>query len=194
MIVDGSCGKRRSIIRPSRREQVLHHMIINILSPIFLRPMYNHVHAAILGRGCLSGKKTLEKWIKRDYKGTKYYLKMDIRKYFESVPHEILKAKLAKIIKDKRFLTLVNNTIDIKCNGKYLNKGIPLGFYTSQWYANFYLTGLDHYIKEKLHAPYYMRYMDDMVILGGNKRKLIKIQQAIAEYLKENLGLTMKEN
>jgi len=71
--------------------------------------------------------------------------------------------------------------------------GLPLGFYTSQWLANWYLTELDHYIKEVLKAKYYVRYMDDMVIFGSNKRELHKIRIAIDAYLHEKLGLRLKE-
>lgn len=77
---------------------------------------------------------------------------------------------------------------------KVVDTGIPLGFYLSQWLANWYLTELDHYIKEDLGAEYYIRYMDDMVIFGPNKRKLHKIRKEIEEYLKNNLGLEMKRN
>ena len=113
---------------------------------------------------------------------------MDIRKYFESIPHDILKAKLSRIILDKDFLKVVNTIIDVQ------EIGLPLGFYTSQWLANFYLTDLDHFIKEELCAKYYVRYMDDMVILGGNKRQLHKMRQEIEKYLNEILGLQMKDN
>ena len=71
-------------------------------------------------------------------------------------------------------------------------KGVPLGYFTSQWFGNFYLKALDHYIKEKLHAEHYMRYMDDMVILGKSKKKLHKIRKAIEMYLNDNLDLELK--
>lgn len=73
-------------------------------------------------------------------------------------------------------------------------QGLPLGFYTSQWLANWYLTDLDHYIKENLGAVHYMRYMDDMVIFGANKRKLHKMRIAIESYLNKSLGLQLKDN
>ena len=115
---------------------------------------------------------------------------MDIKKYFDSIPHDILKAKLANLIHDERFLNVLNRIVDAG-NG---DKGIPIGFYTSQWIANWYLTGLDHYIKEKLHADFYIRYMDDMVIFGSNKRVLHKMRKAIVAYLHDNLGLELKDN
>lgn len=73
-----------------------------------------------------------------------------------------------------------------------MRKGVPLGYFTSQWFGNFYLKALDHYIKEGLHAEHYMRYMDDMVILGKSKKKLHKIHAAIETYLNENLDLEIK--
>ena len=72
--------------------------------------------------------------------------------------------------------------------------GIPLGFYTSQWLSNWYLQGLDHFIKEQLCAVHYMRYMDDMVVFGSNKRVLHRMRQAISDYLEMELGLELKAN
>lgn len=120
----------------------------------------------------------------------KYCLKMDIRKYFDSIPHDILKAKLAKLIHDEKFLAVLNEIVDATGT----DKGIPIGFYTSQWFANWYLTELDHYIKEVLHVAYYIRYVDDMVIYGSNKKFLHRVRKAIATFLKERLGLEMKSN
>ena len=71
-------------------------------------------------------------------------------------------------------------------------KGVPLGYYTSQWFGNFYLKALDHYIKEELHVKHYMRYMDDMVILGKNKKKLHRMLESIKTYVKTKLDLELK--
>ena len=187
-IHDGVRQKERDIIVPSLKEEVLHHMLINVLKPIFMKPLYEHSYGSIPGRGAHTAKKFISRWIKNDVKNTKYVLKMDIRKYFDSIPHNILKDGLSKIIKDKRFLNILFEVIDIT------DVGIALGFYTSQWLANYYLTGLDHCIKQELGAVYYVRYVDDMVILGPNKKKLHKIKDLISTYLKENLGLDMKQN
>ena len=187
-IYDGIRRKERVIIVPSLKEQILHHMIINILKPIFLKSMYRHSYGSIPDRGGFLGKNYVKKWITKDIKNTKYVLKMDIKKYFDNVSHDVLKKKLSKIIRDKKLLSVLNEIIDTT------EKGIPLGFYTSQWFANFYLTSLDHYIKEKLGATYYIRYMDDMVVFGSNKRKLHEIRKQILEYLNAELELDMKEN
>lgn len=187
-IYDGISRKKRLITVPCYKEQIIHHMVMNILMPIFKHGMYEHSYGSIPNRGAHKGRKFIEKWIKHDRKNVKYCLKMDIKKYFNSIPHNVLKEKLNKIISDKHFLNLLYKIIDVN------DIGIPIGFYTSQWFANWYLQDLDHYIKEILHAKYYMRYMDDMVIFGSNKRKLHQIRKCITEYLENNLGLHMKEN
>lgn len=187
-IYDGISRKKRQIIVPEYDEQVIHHMAANVLIPIFSKGMYEHVYGSLPKRGAHKAKKTIEKWIRTDPKNCKYCLKMDIKKYFNSIPHDILKEKLARIIHDKKFLKLLYKIIEVQ------PEGIPLGFYTSQWLANWYLEGLDHYIKEELGAVYYVRYMDDMVIFGPNKKKLHKMREKIEEYLENRLGLKMKEN
>ncbi len=187
-INDGISRKRRTIIVPWYKEQVIHHMLVNCLKPIFLKGMYEHSYGSIPDKGVHSAKKQIEAWIKHDPKNVKYYLKMDVKKYFNSIPHDILKRKLKERIRDERFLSVLLEVIDAT------ETGIPIGFYTSQWLANWYLTGLDHYIKEDLKAVHYVRYMDDMVVFGANKRKLHKIQKSIQAYLETELGLTLKEN
>lgn len=209
IIHDGISQKQRTILIPTIREQIIHHMIMNILIPIFMKGMYEHSYGSIPERGALkgrvnrrrkgkktckqktqSGQDTIQKWIDRDPKGMKYVLKLDIRKYFDSIPHRILKAKLAKLIKDKEFLGILNTIIDVKEDGV----GIPIGFYTSQWFANWYLTELDHYITQLQGVSHYIRYMDDMIIFGSNKKTLHKIKALIEGFLRMKLGLELKGN
>ena len=187
-IYDGIQRKKRTIIVPSFREQIIHHMVVNVLKPIIMKPMYEHSYGSISKRGGTMGMKRIKRWLAHDYKNTKYCLKMDIRKYFDSVPHEIVVRRLKAQIHDERFLKILLEIINVN------EQGLPLGFYTSQWLANWYLTDLDHFIKEKLGAVHYIRYMDDMVIFGSNKRKLHKMRITIENYLEYNLGLTLKGN
>lgn len=187
-IYDGIRRKKRTIIVPNFYEQVVHHMIVNTMMPIFMHGMYEHSYGSIPKRGAHKGKKTVERWIRNGGKDCKYCLKMDIRKYFDSIPHEILLCKLRKVIRDDRFMAVMEEIVSV------LPKGIPLGFYLSQWLANWYLQDLDHYIKEVLHAKFYIRYMDDMVIFGGNKRVLHDMRKGIEIYLKDRLGLDLKDN
>lgn len=189
-IYDGIRRKQRKIIVPTVQEQIIHHMIVNVLKPIFMKSMYEHSYGSIPGRGAHLGKKRIEKWIRHGGKNCKYCLKMDIKKYFDSIPHDALKEKLSDLIHDRRFLKILFEIIDAVPG----DRGIPIGFYTSQWFANWYLTELDHYIKQELHAIYYIRYMDDMVIFGPNKRELHEIREQIEDYLHGILGLEMKDN
>lgn len=187
-IYDGISRKERVIIVPTMEELIVQHNVVNALKPMFCRGMYEHTYASLPGRGAHKGKQVIEKWIRTDSKNCKYVLKMDIRHFFDSVPHDILKAKLRKTIHDEKMLDLLFRIIDVT------EVGIPLGFYTSQWLSNWYLQGLDHYIKEKLAAAHYMRYMDDMVVFGSNKKVLHRMRQAIADYLIDELGLELKDN
>lgn len=189
VINEGTHHKVRRIRKPHfKYDQIIHHCIIQVLQPIFSKPMYEYSCGSIPKRGAHYGKKRIEKWLRNDVKNTKYVFKMDIKHFYESVDKEILKQMLERKIRDRQAMELINKVID-SCE-----RGLPLGNYTSQWFANFMLTPLDHYIKEQLHAKYYMRYMDDMVIFGRNKKELHKIHKEIEKYLKEKLKLKIKEN
>lgn len=187
-IYDGIQHKKRTIVVPRIEEQVIHHMIVNTLAPILRKSMYKHSYASLSGGGIHNGAKQVKKWLKHDRRNTKYFLKLDVKSYFASIDREILYGMLEKKIHDRRFLDVLR-TVIMTPEGT----GIPLGFYTSQWFANYYLTGLDHYIKNELGATYYIRYMDDMVIFGSNKRKLWKVLDGIREYLSK-LNLRLKGN
>lgn len=186
-IVDGISGKRRFIIIPTIQEHIIQHAIINVLKPIFMKGMYEHSYASIPGRGCHKGMKTIKKWIRHDRAGIKYCLKMDIKQYFNSISQEVLINMLEQKIHDKRFMSLIYSVISTTITG------IPLGFYTSQWFANFLLQKLDHYIKETLKVKHYVRYMDDMIIFDSNKRKLHHVRNAVEDYI-NGIGLRLKEN
>lgn len=187
-IRDGITRKERVIIVPTLEELVVQHCICNALKPMFFKGMYEHSYASLPKRGAHKAKKVVEKWIQHDPKNTKYVLKMDIHHFFDSISHEVLKDMLCKYIRDDEMLRLLFEIIDVT------ETGLPLGFYTSQWLSNWYLQKLDHYIKEELHAVYYVRYMDDMVIFGPNKKVLHKMRRQIENYLSENLRLKLKKN
>ena len=187
-IRDGTSQKERWIIVPTLEELIVQHCICKALEVMFWKGMYKHSYASLPGRGAHKAKRVIEKWIDKDPKNVKYVLKMDIHHFFDSIPHEIIKAKLARKIHDDRMLDLLFKIIDV------VDNGIPLGFYTSQWLSNWYMQELDHFIKEKLHSVYYVRYMDDMVIFGPNKKVLHQIRLAISEYLGIDIGLELKDN
>jgi hypothetical protein len=122
-----------------------------------------------------------------DIEGTKYCLKLDVKKFFPSIDNQILKNLLRRKFKDSRLLLLLDEIIDSA-------KGVPIGNYLSQYFANFYLTYFDHWIKEKKQVKYYFRYCDDMVILSGDKHWLHLLREDIQNYLLNQLNLTLKNN
>ncbi|MCR5790379.1 MAG: RNA-directed DNA polymerase [Lachnospiraceae bacterium] len=189
IINEDSSKKNREIVKPHfAYDQIIHHAVIQVMEPIFLHGMYEYVYGSVPRRGSHKGAKRIRKWMMSDQRGTKYCFKYDIRHFYASVDKEILKGKLQRIIRDDKMLRLLFRIIDGN------DPGIPLGYYTSQWFANFYLQDLDHYIKQELHAKYYVRYADDMVIFGPNKKDLHKMQAAIELYLNERLHLRMKRD
>lgn len=181
--------KERTIVKPNfKYEQVVHHVVVQAIRPGIEKGMYPFVLGSIPGRGQHMGAKQITKWIRSDIPNTKYVLKMDIRHFFESVDHLVLKEWLSKKFRDEYILELLFLIIDA------IEIGLPLGFYTSQRFANFLLQPLDHYIKEKLHVKYMTRYMDDIVCFGRNKKELHKVRLAISNYLETELHLELKGN
>lgn len=187
-IIDGAKHKVRLIYVPTLEELVVQHAAVNALKPVFYQGMYEHSYASTPGRGPHDGKRVIEKWIKNDPKNCKYVLKMDIHHFFDNISIPRLKAKIAKYLRDKEMIRLLYQILD-SVDGR-----LPLGFYTSPWLANWYLKDFDHFVKEQLKATHYVRYMDDMVIFGNNKKILHKIRRAISDYLAVELGLHLKDD
>lgn len=187
-IRDGSSGKERTIYKPRYfPDQIIHWALMLQLQPVFMHGMYAYTCGSIPGRGTSYGQKALRKWLDRDYGGTKYCLKMDIAKFYPSIDGEVLKGLLRQRIKDPGCLWLLDAIIDSN------RQGLPIGNYTSQWLSNFFLQGLDHFVKEQLGAKHYLRYVDDLVILGPNKRTLHRVRVAIGAYL-ASLRLQLKQD
>lgn len=182
-----SCKKTRELLKPTYLyEQPAHHALIRAIMPALMRGMYDLSCGSIPGRGPHYGKRFVEKWIRNDPKNCKYVSKFDIRHFFQSIPHRRLKKALKKKIRDRVILKKLFAVIDC------CKQGVPIGFYTSQWFGNFYLTPLDHYIKEKLHVKKMIRYADDVVCFGRNKKILHEARRKIEQFLNEELGLKMK--
>lgn len=186
-IKDGAHAKERTIYKPNYYpDQIIHWALMLQIEPIISRGMYEYTCGSVPKRGTSFGQKTLRKWLDKDKKSTKYCLKMDISKFYPSVKNEILKRHFRRVIKDDACLWLIDTIIDSA-------EGLPIGNYTSQWFSNFFLQGLDHFIKEEIRVKYYIRYVDDLVLLGSNKKKLHRAKDEIADYL-ISIGLSLKEN
>jgi len=119
-----------------------------------------------------------------------YFLKLDIRKYFDTINHEVLKKQLRRLIKDKRVIYLLDGIID--SYETLPGKGVPIGNLTSQFFANMYLAGMDHFILEKLNPCGYCRYMDDFVIWGSSIAQLENIYQNLKIFINNELNLIVK--
>ena len=178
--------KERIIFRLPFRDRIVQHAIMNILEPIWVPVFIHNTYSSIKGRGIHAVVRDLKRDLK-DTENTEFCLKLDIRKFYPSIDHEILKTVIRKKIKDERLLLLLDGIIDSA-------PGVPIGNYLSQFFANLYLSYFDHWLKETLKVKYYYRYADDMVILGATKPELHKIRVEIDHYLKENLNLDVKDN
>lgn len=178
--------KEREIYRLPYSDRIVHHAIMNILEPIWVSVFNSSTYSCIKGRGVHGALNAVKKDIASDLEGTKYYLQMDIRKFYPTIDHEILKGIVRKKIKDKDLLLLLDEIISSA-------PGVPIGNYLSQYFANLYLAYFDHWIKEEKKVKYY-RYADDMVIFSSNKESLHQLFQEIKAYLFDNLKLEIKGN
>lgn len=186
MISDGLSGKVRELQIPSfYPDQCSHHAIVQILKPIIEKSSYYWSCANIPQRGIDRACKGVERATVRDLKHAKYCVKLDIHKFYPSIPHDRLKSRLREKIKDEKALQIIFKVIDSH------SPGIPIGNYTSPWFAELFLQPLDWFIKQQLGVRHYVRYADDMVLIDSNKRNLRKVLYAIKEYV-EGLGMTLK--
>jgi len=178
-------GKMREISKlPYFPDRIIHHAIMNVMEPIWISHFINDTWASIKGRGVHKGVRRI-KAAMSDQKGTRFCLKMDVRKFYPSVDNTIMKVIIRQRVKDDRLLWLIDEIIDSSI-------GLPIGNYLSQFLANLYLSDMDHWIKEHLSVKYYFRYCDDMVLLLKSKRELHKYRRLIDQYLSERLNLQLK--
>lgn len=182
--------ERIIMIAPFYPDRIVHHCIINVMKQVWMDIFISNTYACIVGRGIHKCVDDVNKALMRDWKGTKYCLKMDVRKFYDNIDHGCLKKIIRYRIADEQFLGLIDKIID--SNGS--DKGLPIGNYTSQYFANLYLAYFDHWVKEDLRVKYYFRYMDDMVILSGSKDELHKYLDLIGLYLGAELKLTIKKD
>lgn len=179
--------KEREIFRlPYYPDRIVHHAVMNVLEKIFVSTFTADTYSCIKKRGIHLAARKLQNAL-RDIGNTKYCLKLDIKKFYPNIDHEILKQLLRRKIKDINLLALLDEIIESA-------PGLPIGNYLSQYFANFYLTWFDHWIKEQLRIKYYFRYADDIVVLHSDKKFLHDILFKIRKYLHENLKLLVKEN
>lgn len=179
--------KEREVFRlPYFPDRIVHHAVMNVMEDIFVKCFTADSYSCIKGRGIHAAANAVKRAL-QDEQNTTYCLKLDIKKFYPSVDHAILKQLLRRKIKDVDLLWLLDEIIDSA-------DGLPIGNYLSQYLANYYLTFFDHWIKECEMVTYYFRYADDIVILHHNKQYLHELLHNIRQYLLQNLNLIVKEN
>lgn len=184
-------GKEREIFKlPYFPDRICQWAILQIIEPILLKNFTDDTYSAIPGRGIHLCLQRLNHAMQTDVPNCQYCLKIDAKKYYPSINHDILKQKYRRLFKDDDLLWLLDEIIDSTPG----DTGIPIGNYISQYSGNFYLSEFDHWMKEVKHVKYYFRYMDDIVIFGRTKEELHQLLKEIEEFFRVKLKLKIKEN
>lgn len=180
--------KEREIYRlPYYPDRIVHHTLMNYLEPIWENVFIAHSYACRKNKGIHKAVVDIKKVLRKDKDNTKHCLKLDIRKFYPSIDHDILKTIIRKKLKDKKLLITLDEIIDSA-------PGVPIGNYLSQYFANLYLTYFDHWVKETKKVKYYFRYADDIVVLHKDKQFLHNLLKDMKVYLNDNLKLKIKSN
>jgi retron-type reverse transcriptase len=178
--------KTRVISAAPLEDRIIHHALVNLLEPVFERQFIYHTYACRNGRGTHAAVR----YAFSRCKAQPYFLKLDVRKYFDSIDHIVLKRLLARIIKDERMVLMLFGIIDSYHTTE--GAGVPIGNLTSQFFANLYLSGMDHVILERLRPKGYVRYMDDFVLWDSDKARLKTMLESVERYAADNLRLVLK--
>jgi retron-type reverse transcriptase len=214
--------KIREIFAADFRDRVIHHLLYNYLAPIFERIFIYDSWACRKDKGTHGAMLRVQEFAVRLERetalGAGYYLKMDIKSFFTSIDKDILYALIAKKVKSGEILWLTRVIIfhdsardippriqsqqslfdrlppDKSLFTAPLGKGLPIGNLTSQFFANVYLNELDQFVKHELKAKYYVRYVDDFLILAQDRAQLEAYRSAITEFVTHKLALTVHPN
>ncbi|MCL2598191.1 MAG: RNA-directed DNA polymerase [Paludibacter sp.] len=158
--------KVRLICAADFSERVLHHAIMNVCHDYFEKQLIFDTYATRIDKGTYAALDRARTAMKK----YQYVVKLDVRKYFDSILHEVLLKKLNHIFKDKKLLDIFQQII--ASYETKPNQGIPIGNLSSQYFANYYLSELDHFAKEVLKIKSYFRYMDDILFFGNDKKNI----------------------
>ncbi|MGM9831010.1 MAG: reverse transcriptase domain-containing protein [Paludibacteraceae bacterium] len=177
--------KERLISAASFSERVLHHAIMNVCADYFEQNFIYDTYATRPNKGTY-------KALSRAMDAMKHYgyvAKLDVRKYFDSISHPILKDKLRKLYKDPALLRILDLIIDSYYTED--GRGLPIGNLTSQYFANYYLSETDHYMKEQIKIPVYIRYMDDILLFADSRLELKNAIEVLQQRM-QLIDLTLK--
>lgn len=200
-LLSGSCmvgGYRNFIIKdPKERlicaapfhQRVLHHALMNVCGPLLDKRLIDDSYASRIGKGTYAALNRASELFRR----YDWCVKMDVRKFFDSIDHNILKKQLSRVFKETILLKIFFDIIDShSAMATDMGKGLPIGNLTSQYFANYYLSELDHLAKEKLGVVGYVRYMDDILVFGNDKERLSEQAKRMRKFLEDNLLLSFK--
>ncbi|PIO07576.1 hypothetical protein COU59_03215 [Candidatus Pacearchaeota archaeon CG10_big_fil_rev_8_21_14_0_10_34_12] len=197
--------KTRKISKSDFRDRIVHHALVNVIEPIFDKTFIYDSCANRKGKGNLFAIRRLYKFMGKVSRNGKingwitnnqvkgYCLKADIKHYFQKIKHEILLEIIRKKIRDEKVIWLVEKIIRER-DGEDFDKnsaGMPLGNLTSQFFANVYLNELDQFVKHKLKSKFYIRYVDDFVLVHNSKNQLQVWKREIEKFLSTNLKLEL---
>lgn len=175
-------------------DRVVHHALMNVLEPILDRHMHPHSFACRRGKGTHAAADRLQDLMR----GHRYVLQCDIRKFFPSIDHEILKGDFRRLIKDRRVLSLMDLIADNSNEQEPVREwfegddlftpserrhGLPIGNLTSQWFANWYLSAFDHFVTSRLGFGAYVRYCDDFLVLHDDRAALRSLVDDMRRFL-----------
>lgn len=192
--IDGSSGKVRRIGIQNIKQQLYDYVAVEGLNPVMKR-IGEFQCASIKGRGTTKGKETISRWIRN--RNMKYFVKLDVRKCFESIDHDLLMRFLEKHIKNEKLIWLIKMLISS------FERGLSIGSYLSQYLCNLYMSILYHYIMEELYKTrrgkrvnlvrHCLIYMDDILMIGSQRRDM---EKAVKQVIKkaEEIGLEIKPN
>ena len=203
---------RRPVLRMAMAlhypDRVVQWGIYQVVFPIFDKGFISDSYACRKGKGAHAALDQLQYWMRQaDRGGPAYTLKLDVSKYFYRIDHEILLKILNRKIADPRMMWLFRVILhsdqtkfglpegmsadEVPPECRLEDTGVPIGNLTSQMFANIYLDVLDQYVKHTLHIHWYIRYMDDIIIIGHDKQELAHIRDEIAAFLRRELNLAL---
>ena len=189
-------GKWRDLYIPCLDDHIIAHMVMNASIKAFTRGMHPHCCGSVPNRGIAHVNKTVRKWMEKDRK-CRYFVKLDIKHFFDNIDRDRLLTVIEGKIKDPDVIWIFRQIIDsapVPC---------PVGYYTSPWFANLYLEELDWYVEQQLYKErrgkrikyvrHYLRYVDDILLVGTSKSDLEKAIHGIQKYLHDERGLEIKK-
>ena len=180
--------KPRTISCAPVRDRVVHHALCGVIAPLLERSFTEDSYACREGKGthraCRRARDLV--W------SNPWYCKFDVRHYFDSIGHDRLLAVLLPHFREREVRVLIETVVRHPVPGLPDGRGLPIGNLTSQWFANAYLNGFDHFAKESLRVPGYIRYMDDMVVFAESKAACWHSLLEAEAWLRDERGLEMK--